>query len=186
MKYDANWLIEKFDRQEKLKYVFFWGHQPSANGEITKSCFSQWYACEFVVDDVKYYTAEQYMMAQKALLFDDKAVFDEIMAASHPKQFKALGRKIKPFNETTWNLHKKDIVVRGNLAKFGQNEAMNKFLLCTKERILVEASPYDRIWGIGMSKDDDNIENPHMWKGENNLGFALMEVRDILAQKAGM
>ena len=184
MNYDINWVIDKFDRGERLKYVFFWGHHPSATGETTKSCFSQWYECEFTVDGVKYHTAEQYMMAQKALLFGDSAVYDEIMAASHPKQFKTLGRKITPFDEATWNSHKKDIVVCGNLAKFSQNTAMGEFLLGTGNRILVEASPYDKIWGIGRAASDDNIENPHTWRGENNLGFALMEVRDMLAETA--
>lgn len=186
MKYDINWLIDQFDCRKRLKYIFFWGHQPSANGEITKSCFSQWYTCEFVVDSVKYFTAEQYMMAQKALLFGDNNICDRIMEASHPRQFKALGRKITPFDEKVWNEHKKEIVVQGNLAKFGQNEAFKKFLLNTGNRILVEASPYDKIWGIGMSANEDNIENPHTWKGENILGFALMEVRDMLAENSDM
>lgn len=186
MKYDINWLIDEFERKNRLKYVFFWGHTPSSTGEITKSCFSQWYPCEFVENDVKYFTAEQYMMAKKALLFGDNVTCAKIMSASHPNQFKALGRKIKPFDEATWNEHKKEIVVQGNLAKFGQNERLKTFLLNTGNRVLVEASPYDKIWGIGMSANDDNVENPNMWKGENNLGFALMEVRDILAENTDM
>lgn len=186
MKYDINWLVKEYDDGQRRKYLFFWGHKPSANGEITKSCLSQWYECEFVVDGVKYFTAEQYMMAQKAVLFGDKDTFSEIMAASHPNQFKKLGRKITPFDNDIWNAHKKEIVVCGNVAKFGQNKALKDFLLGTSERIIVEASPYDKIWGIGMSANKDNIEDPHTWNGENILGFALMEARDILAEKADM
>lgn len=186
MKYDINWLIGEFDSKKKLKYIFFWKHQPSATGGFTKSCFSQWYSCEFIVDGVKYFTTEQYMMAQKALLFGDKATYAKIMEASHPKQFKALGRKIKPFDDAIWNEHKRKIVVQGNFAKFGQNEELKSFLLNTGNRILVEASPCDKIWGIGMSENDDNIENPHTWKGENLLGFCLMEARDMLAENADM
>lgn len=186
MKYDIDWLIDEFDSKKRLKYIFFWGHQPYLTGDITKSCFSQWYACEFAIDGVKYFTAEQYMMAQKALLFNDNETYAEIMNASHPKQFKTLGRKIAPFDEAVWNAAKKEIVVQGNLAKFEQNKKLKDFLLSTGNRVLAEASPYDKIWGIGMSADDDNIENPHMWKGENNLGFALMEVRDMLAENANL
>lgn len=104
----------------------------------------------------------------------------ELCLPPTPKQFKMLGRKITPFDETVWNAHKKEIVVNGNLAKFSQNEALKSFLLSTRETILVEASPYDTVWGIGMAENYENVNDPHLWQGENNLGFALMEVRDVL------
>lgn len=182
MKYSREMIIEKFNQQEKMKYVFFWGHTKKAN-EITKTCFSQWYPCTFVVDGVTYYTAEQYMMAQKALLFQDKKIFEEIMEAKHPKEYKALGRKIKGFDEKVWNEKKGQIVIEGNCAKFSQNETLKRFLLNTGNKVLVEASPYDRIWGIGLSADTPNIENPTIWKGQNLLGFALMEVRELLKEE---
>lgn len=183
MKYTKTFIEDKFKRGERLKFIFFWGHKPSADGSVTKSCFSQWWDCKFTVDDVEYHTAEQYMMAQKAILFGDKAVHAEIMAAGHPKQFKALGRKISGFNQDVWDKNCCDIVVRGNVAKFSQNEDLKAFLLNTNQRVLVESSPYDRIWGIGMGADDPKAENPALWNGTNFLGFCLMEVRDIIREQ---
>lgn len=179
MKYNREMIIEKFNTKEKLKYVFFWGHTQKDN-EITKTCFSQWYPCTFVVDGITYYTAEQYMMAQKALLFQDEDIFHEIMEAKHPKEYKALGRKIRGFDEKVWNEKKGQIVIEGNYAKFSQNESLKEFLLTTGNRVLVEASPYDKVWGIKLAANTPNIENPTIWKGENLLGFALMEVREML------
>lgn len=182
MKYSRNIIEEKFRKKEKLKYMFFWGHTPSADGTITKSCFSQWYNCRFTVDGTEYRTAEQYMMSQKALLFGDEKINAEIMKAGHPKEFKALGRRISGFDEKIWNDNKTDIVIRGNYAKFSQNPELKDFLLGTNKRVIVEASPYDKIWGIGMSADNSSVNNPLQWQGENLLGFCLMEVRDMLAE----
>lgn len=150
MRYNTEYVKQQFRKGKRMKYVFFWGHTEKP-GKVTKACFSQWYDCRFEVGGVVYHTAEQYMMAQKAILFQDEAVFQEIMAASHPKQFKALGRKIANFRENLWNEHKYQIVVEGNLAKFSQNKELGNFLAQTGSRILVEASPYDKIWGIGMA-----------------------------------
>lgn len=182
MKYTRELIEERFRRSERLKYVFFWGHKPSADGSITKSCFSQWWSCKFSVDGVEYNTAEQYMMAQKAVLFGDGKIRAEIMAASHPKQYKDLGRKISGFKQEVWDKNCREIVVKGNAAKFSQNEELKAFLLNTNTRVLVEASPYDKIWGIGMGADDPRCENPTLWLGTNFLGFCLMEVRDIIRE----
>ena len=152
----------------------------SADGKITHSCFSQWWQSPFIIDNVSYLTAEHYMMAQKALLFNDQSIFEQIVHASHPKQAKELGRKVSNFDEGVWNKHRFDIVVAGNLAKFGQNDALKYYLLGTNKRVLVEASPVDKIWGIGLGKDDERVYNPLKWQGDNLLGFALMEVRDKL------
>ena len=182
MKYTREIIEKNFRKKEKMKYVFFWGHTPSYDGSITKTCLSQWYNCKFTVDGVEYYTAEQYMMSQKALLFGDIKINAEIMKAVHPKQFKELGRRISGFDEKIWNERKTDIVIRGNFAKFSQNPELKYFLLNTNNRVLVEASPYDKIWGIGMDYKDTRCENPTLWNGENLLGFCLMEVRDMIKE----
>lgn len=182
MRYTRDLIIERYNSGERLKFVFFWGHEPALDGSITKSCFSQWWDCVFTVDGVEYRTAEQYMMAQKALLFGDEKIRTEIMAAGHPKQFKDLGRRISGFDQAVWNRNCREIVTRGNVAKFSQNDDLREFLLNTDSRILVEASPYDTIWGIGMSADDTRCENPNLWRGTNFLGFCLMEARDIIRE----
>lgn len=166
---------------KRLKYIFFWGHHQKDT--ITKTCFSQWYECRFTVDGTEYHTAEQYMMAQKAKLFGDKEVLQKIMQADNPGEYKKLGREIRHFDDNVWDKHKYDIVVSGNMAKFSQNPELLSFLLKTGDRVLVEASPYDRIWGIGLPADAPDIENPFKWKGQNLLGFALMGVREKLSNE---
>lgn len=120
------------------------------------------------------------MMAAKARLFNDAEMEKEILKAATPNQAKALGRKVKNFDPKLWDEHKCQIVTQGNLLKFSQNQKFKDFLLSTGDKVLVEASPYDRIWGIGMLETDSRVENPLLWNGENLLGFALMEVRDEL------
>lgn len=162
------------------KYLFFWGHTPARDGSITKSCFSQWWAAPFSIDGITYPTAEHWMMASKARLFGDSDTLAKILSCGHPKQAKDLGRGVTGFDETTWLAHRFDLVVRGNEAKFRQHPPLGDFLLGTGERVLVEASPVDRIWGIGLAEDDDRAEKPGEWRGLNLLGFALMEARDRL------
>ncbi|EMQ4904974.1 NADAR family protein [Listeria monocytogenes] len=180
MDYTLEKIQHKYRKGEKLKYIFFWGHQPAEDGKISKSCFSQWWICSFKVDGVEYNCAEQFMMAEKAKLFNDMEMREKILAAKHPKQAKDFGRLIRGFQEDIWLKNRFNIVMRANLAKFSQNEELKKFLMQTKKRILVEASPVDKIWGIGMAADNKNVENPLYWKGLNLLGFALMAVRDEL------
>lgn len=182
MKYSIEMLQNQYDEGKRLKYIFFWGHTEKT-GKISKACFSQWYPCSFEIEGVIYQTAEQYMMAGKALLFEDLEIYHQIMEAKHPKQYKELGRKIRGFREDIWDMHKYEIVIAGNFAKFSQNEELKQFLQNTNTRILAEVSPYDKIWGIGMDISNPNIENPHTWQGDNLLGFALMEVRDRLGDK---
>ncbi|MGN1411975.1 MAG: NADAR family protein [Oscillospiraceae bacterium] len=178
--FDIEKLISLYDDNEKLKYLFFWGHRPNKDGSISKTCLSQWFDCSFTIDGFTYHTAEQYMMCQKAKLFDDEDIFKRILQANHPSEFKNLGRLVKNFNPTIWEKHRFQIVVDGNMAKFSQNPDLKEFLISTGDRVLVEASPYDKIWGIGLSANASNIENPHIWKGINLLGFALMKVREQL------
>jgi ribA/ribD-fused uncharacterized protein len=161
-------------------YIFFWGHQSSSKNEITKSCFSQWWPCRFKHDGIDYNSAEQWMMAEKARIFSDFDNLEQILKSSDPKVIKELGRQISLFDEDVWNQRKYDIVFEGNFLKFSQDESLKSFLLSTENKILVEASPYDKIWGIGMRQDEEGIRNPRNWKGQNLLGFALMEVRSNL------
>ena len=120
------------------------------------------------------------MMASKARLFGDRAAIDRVLASDDPGAAKAAGRQVRDFDETLWRGRRFDIVVAGNLAKFDQNAEIRDFLLGTRSRVLVEASPHDRIWGIGLSEKSPAATNPFLWKGLNILGFALMEVRDRL------
>ncbi len=182
MKYDLQSCIKRYDTGETLEYIFFWGHR-SEPGEVTQACLSQWYPCTFQVDGITYNCAEQYMMAEKARVFNDAEILAKILASSTPKDIKALGREVKNFDGKKWSAVSKDIVVKGNLHKFAQNMELFKFLHDTGNKVLVEASPYDTIWGIGMRKSEDGITNPHNWKGLNKLGFALMEVRDLLMKE---
>ena len=170
-------LLVATQRGERPKYLFFWGHTPPADGSVSKACFSQWFSSQFTVDGIRYPTAEHFMMAAKARLFNDRENEALILNASHPKQAKELGRKVRGFDEATWIRERYRLVVEGNLAKFSQNAGLKEFLLGTGKRLLVEASPYDRIWGIGLAADHADAEKPAAWKGLNQLGFALMEVR---------
>ncbi|EUD09556.1 NADAR family protein [Providencia alcalifaciens] len=156
------------------------GHQ-SKQHQVTKSCFSQWYPAPFIVDNNRFASAEHFMMAEKARLFDDNETLQKIIHAPNPGAAKAFGREVRGFKQDIWDANRFNIVVKANLAKFSQNEALKQFLLATNERVLVEASPVDKIWGIGLAEDAENIENPLTWKGLNLLGFALMEVRAQLA-----
>ncbi len=182
MKYTRESIIERYNAGERLNIIAFWGHTPHPK-RITKACFSQWYNCRFEVEGVCYHTAEQYMMAQKALLMGDRTTLAEIMSSDNPADYKALGRQVQPFDATLWNDNKYDIVLRGNLAKFSQNPELFAFLDSTSESILVEGSPYDGIWGVKLGIEDSKITDPNEWQGENLLGFALMETRDILRQQ---
>lgn len=180
MKYDLTWLTALFEKGKRGDFLFFWGHQKSKSGDLTAACFSQWWHSPFVVDNVRYSTTEHWMMAQKAVLFNDLEIAQQIIAAKSPAEAKALGRQVKQFDEATWNDQRSAIVVSGNLAKFQQHPDLREFLMNTKARVLVEASPVDRIWGIGLAADSERAENPKQWQGLNLLGFALMEVRDLL------
>ena len=181
MKYTLQHIQEQFNKGKSLKYLFFWGHTPNKDGSIGKSCFSQWWNQAFEVEGVVYKTAEHWMMAGKAKVFQDVTILEEIIACNHPNEAKQLGRKVKNFDPKVWDAHKYEIVKQGNYHKFSQYEELKEFLLNTKKRIIVEASPRDRIWGIGMGQANEKAQNPNLWRGQNLLGFALMEVRDMLS-----
>ena len=155
-----------------MKYTFFFR---------SYSPFSNWYKCEIKEFDKKFTCVEQYMMYHKALLFNDKEVANQIYSIGYnPKAYKELGRKVKGFNQTVWDKNKVQIVKMGCILKFTQNSNLKDILLKTKGTQLVEASPYDRIWGVGLSEDDERIHDSKNWKGLNLLGKILDEVREEL------
>lgn len=177
-------LCKFLDQGGRAKYLLFWGHTSKGGNAITKACFSQWFVAPFLVDGTRYPTAEHYMMAEKARLFDDPVALQAVLAASGPAQAKAAGRAVLNFREDLWLEKRWDIVVRANVEKFAQNAELGDFLLQTGERVLVEASPVDTIWGIGLAADDEHAEQPRHWNGLNLLGFALMEARSQLQARA--
>ncbi len=164
------------------KFLFFWGHQPRNAGVVDQSCLSQWYPAPFEIDGIAYATAEHYMMAAKARLFGDRDNERAILEASHPGEAKKLGRQIRNFDEQIWERAREQIVFEGNLARFTQHSPLREFLLMTGDRVLVEASPVDRIWGIGLAAQDESAADPLQWKGLNLLGFVLMRVRQQLRE----
>ena len=177
-KYSKEWLAEN---GKNPKFVFFW--KPGDIVQNPECCFGQWQYSEFssAAGEIEDYTcAEQYMMAEKARLFDDDEIEKQIMAATDPKQIKALGRKVRNFKEDIWLKLRYTVVLNGSYLKFAQNKNMRDILLATGDKILVEASPFDTIWGIGYSENKAEALSPQKWRGLNLLGFALMEVRDEL------
>lgn len=155
------------------KYIFFWS-----------GIYSQWYHSIFTVDKVQYQCAEQYMMAEKARVFGDKESLQKILSVDDPRKQKQWGRFVKNYDDEVWSQLRFDVVVKGNYAKFSQNENLKKQLLATGDKVIVEASPYDKIWGIGLSEHDERCLYEEYWKGQNLLGKAIMKVRDILREES--
>ncbi|MBU8861312.1 MULTISPECIES: NADAR family protein [unclassified Micromonospora] len=178
-------LTAALDTGQTVKYLHFWGHRPQRDGSVGAGCLSQWWPAPFTVDGREFATAEHWMMWHKATLFGDHAIAGRVLAAGHPHRAKALGRQVRGFDEATWAARRHEIVVAGSVAKFSQHEPLRRFLLGTGDRVLVEASPTDRIWGIGLTADDPRAADPSRWRGGNLLGFALMEARATLAGRWG-
>lgn len=177
-------LVRAVRAGKKVKYLHFWGHRPRPDGRVGASCLSQWWPSPFVVDGVPYATAEHWMMAGKARLFADAEAERRVLAARHPAEAKKAGRLVRGFDERIWERERFGIVVEGNVHKFGAHPALREFLLGTGDRVLVEASPVDRVWGIGLAATDDDATDPERWRGPNLLGFALMEARRRLRAEA--
>jgi ribA/ribD-fused uncharacterized protein len=153
------------------RFTFFWR---------AGNPFSQWHPSEFTVNGVTYNCAEQYMMHQKALLFHDAAMAAQILAERSPAKQKKLGRRATNFNAHTWENQCLKIVHDGSVAKFTQNEELKRALLATAGTTLVEASPLDQIWGVGLAAEDPRILDRASWLGKNLLGQTLTQVREEL------
>lgn len=162
------------------QYRFFWGHRPRADGCLSDACFSQWWPANFTVESVTYSSAEQFMMAEKARVFGDLKQRLEILSASNPDQIKRLGRGVACFDQAEWAKVRFEVVVAASLHKFGQNTDLRAHLLATADAVIVEASPLDEVWGIGLAASDASARDPLAWRGENLLGFALMRAREQL------
>ena len=177
---DIDDLVARAASGENVKYLPFWGHRPHPGGRPGPSCLSQWWPAPFTVGGVTYASAEHWMMAGKARLFGDAEAERAAVAANSPAAAKKAGRLVRGFDEDVWIRERFGLVVTGNVHKFGQDLSLREFLLGTGERVLVEASPRDRIWGIGLPRDDPRAADPARWRGLNLLGFALMEARTRL------
>lgn len=149
------------------KFTFFW-----------RGPFSQWHHSPFEIQGIHYNCAEQFMMAAKARLFDDDVILARIMGSSDPREQKKLGRQVQGFVQKTWDGAARGLVETGSFAKFDQNPDLKEALLATTGTTLVEASPYDRIWGIGLMESDPRAQDRSTWLGTNWLGEVLTEVRD--------
>lgn len=155
----------------KDNYLLFWK---------TKDYMSNWHESHFEINGITFNCAEQYMMYSKAMMFNDTLVAQEVLKTTVPRDQKALGRKVSNFDNKVWEEQRFDILYEGCLAKFEQNEKLKELLLSTDDLHLVEASPYDEIWGIGLGEDHQDATNPEKWRGLNLLGEVLMKVRSTL------
>jgi len=161
-------------------FVYFWDcacKTPDAPGP---HWLCQWFESPFEIDGQLYGTAEHFMMAEKARLFGDHATRELILNIDHPHMAKQLGRTVAGFDDATWTKHRIDIVRSGSMAKFRQNPRLLDYLTSTGNAVLVEASPVDPIWGIGLFDTHPNAKHPELWPGDNLLGFVLMQVREAL------
>ena len=165
--------IEESEIDNGEKFTYFWRN---------KSVFSQWHKATFEDDGVMFNCTEQYMMYEKARLMKDKESMRKIISVDNPRVQKSLGRLIDNFDQDRWDENKYDIVYKGNFLKFSQNKLMKQELLATKGSTLVEASPYDKIWGIGLEESHSDAKRRETWRGQNLLGEILTDVRDQLVE----
>lgn len=153
------------------------------NPDEENGYLSNWYLSTFSVNDIMFSSMEQYMMYQKAVLFQDEETAEKILDTEDVAEIKKLGRSVRNYNDMVWNGVRQIIIYQGLLEKFRQNDVLESQLLSTKEAVLAECAVKDRIWGIGLSMKDDSRFFMEEWKGQNLLGFALMEVRKKLRQE---
>lgn len=167
-------------RGQRFDFLFFWGHSGPAYGPLGAECLSQWYLAPFTHDDIQFPTAEHALMLGKAKLFGDKSTERRILTTPSPREAKDLGRGVLPYDDTLWTEKRQEVAIAANAAKFSQNPKLREYLLSTGDKVLVEASPYDKIWGIGLRSSDSRAKDPRKWRGRNLLGFTLMAVRATL------
>ena len=152
-------------------HVYFWS-----------GIYSQWYTRPNLIleNDVSYNSAEKYMMVKKALLFNDTEIATKMLKSNNPRTVKALGRKVKNFTQSVWESNRLDIVTQASILKFTQNQDLLRQMQAHSALTLVEASPYDLIWGVGLLPSDVTILDSKNWKGQNLLGQCLMTARTTI------
>ena len=155
------------------KFVFFYGKDDH---------FSNFYPAKFIVDDIIFSCGEQYIMYSKAILFGDSVIAAMILQETKPTKMKALGRKVRNFDDDVWCANREELTFKGLFEKYNQNANLKKLILDTGNREIVEASPRDRVWGIGMGENNPDAEDKSKWKGRNILGKILMKVRDAFIE----
>ncbi len=155
------------------------------NPEEANGYLSNWFMADFSVGNIQFSSMEQYIMYQKAVLFQDMDIAEEILKTSDVGKIKALGRSVKNYEDVIWNGMRQVVVYQGLLEKFRQNEELKQKLLATKNHVLAECAVQDKIWGIGLSMKDDRRFDLHEWQGQNLLGFALMCVREKVMCESG-
>lgn len=148
------------------------------NPEEENGYLSNWYLSEFTVDGIKFSSMEQYMMYEKALLFQDQEAAEKILQTDNVADIKALGRSVQHFDDKIWIKVREEIVYKGVREKFRQNPELAEKLERTGEEIIAECAVKDRIWGIGLSMEDENRLCIDKWRGQNLLGRILMRVRE--------
>lgn len=165
-------------------FVFFWQVSDAVlagkSKVVDKSCFSQWYPSEFKIYNITFYSTEQFMMYCKARCFNDNGNALAALETQDPQEVKKIGREITPFDPNAWEKVAPYFVQLGNAEKFRQNSLLKKYLLGTGNKILAEASPFDKVWGIGLKEDDPKAMDQSQWAGKNKLGVVLMKVREQL------
>jgi ribA/ribD-fused uncharacterized protein len=177
-------LLRCIEQGARPRYIHFWGPNPRVPGQIDESCLCNWYPAGFIAGDTVYRTTEHYLMAEKARLFGDEDIRAQILAAETPLEAQTLGRWIANFEEARWRQQRVSSVIDGNLCKFRQNPALSLYLRKTAPCVLVETSPWDAVWGVGLDRTSPKASDPLQWKGLNLLGFALMEVRERLCSES--
>ena len=168
---DSHGFLSNWYKSDFRGVARFSGYDEYKIANVTEYCYPITYVC-----------AEQFLMASKATLFRDLAAHEKIMLTNSPREMKDFGRRVKNFDETVWNANKMFIMRTALYLKFTQNEELKTGLLLTGDKELIEASPYDKIWGVGLGSNDKRLLNTNEWRGQNLLGQCLMDVRKAIKE----
>ncbi|MBP9739456.1 MAG: NADAR family protein [Chitinophagaceae bacterium] len=186
MSYSNSWLIQQIITGNSPKYNYFLSDRCIQNADWDTHCFNECFVAPFTIDGTTYNTLTHWIMAQKAALFYDYTTMEKIIQTKQAAHAKLLACYIKNFDEEVWLAHAYSIVVKGNLHKFKKHYHLQRKLLNTQQNVIVAVTAQDNIWGNGLAYFSKELSNPLKWKGSNLLGYALMDVRDILQAQQAM